>query len=202
MLAAGAAIAQERDRLSELDGVIGDGDHGVTMDIGWRAVIKALDAAPADDTITLTCTKAAKAFLDAVGASSGPLYAGAFNTAGKTVVDRLNLDAAAMAAWVEGMLNGILGRGGASAGDKTMIDAWMPAAEAARKAADTTDDPAIVLRAACDGARMGADATQDMESRRGRSKKLGIRSVGHIDPGAESAHVMLKAMSEALESAG
>lgn len=202
MLAAGAAIAQERDRLSELDGVIGDGDHGVTMDIGWQAVIKALDTAPADDTITLTCTKAAKAFLDAVGASSGPLYAGAFNTAGKAVMDRFNLDADAMASWVEGMLNGILGRGGASAGDKTMIDAWMPAAEAARKAAGTTDDPAIVLKAACRGARLGADATREMESRRGRSKKLGIRSVGHIDPGAESAHVMLKAMSEALESAG
>ncbi|SNY91215.1 homodimeric dihydroxyacetone kinase [Cohaesibacter sp. ES.047] len=202
MQAAGNAIATEKDRLSELDGVIGDGDHGVTMDIGWTAVMKALEGASDQDTISQTCTKSAKAFLDAVGASSGPLYASAFNTAGKAVSNRLNLDASAMASWVEGMLNGILNRGGASAGDKTMIDAWMPAAQEARKAAGTTDDPAIVLKAACRGARMGADATREMESRRGRSKKLGNRSVGHIDPGAESAYVTLKAMSEALDSAG
>ncbi|MDV7141132.1 dihydroxyacetone kinase subunit DhaL [Tropicimonas sp. TH_r6] len=201
MYAAGAAIARDRDMLSELDGVIGDGDHGVTMDIGWTAVIKALDAAPAEDTISQTCTKMAKAFLDAVGASSGPLYAGAFNTGGKAVSDRLNLDATAAAAWVEGMLKGILGRGGANPGDKTMIDAWMPAAEAAKQAAEAGADTLDVMQAATDGARDGAQATKDMESRRGRSKKLGARSVGHIDPGAASAHVMLEAMTEALRNA-
>ena len=198
MQAAGKAIASEKDRLSELDGVIGDGDHGVTMDIGWKAVLEALAGAPDQDTISQTCTKSAKAFLDAVGASSGPLYASAFNTAGKAVSDRLNLDEAAMAAWVEGMYKGILGRGGASVGDKTMIDAWAPAAEAARKALDEGGETVAVLSAAAAGARSGADATCDMESRRGRSKKLGLRSVGHIDPGAESTHVILKAMSEAL----
>ncbi|WP_068119608.1 dihydroxyacetone kinase subunit DhaL [Tropicimonas marinistellae] len=198
MHAAGAAIARERDRLSELDGVIGDGDHGVTMDIGWTAVRKELDAAAADDTISQTCTRMAKAFLDAVGASSGPLYASAFNTAGKAVDDRLNLDAQATAAFVEGMLAGILGRGGAAPGDKTMIDAWKPAAEAARQAADGGADALGVLQAATAGAQAGAEATRDMESRRGRSKKLGPRSVGHIDPGAASTHVVLNAMTKAL----
>ena len=198
MRAAGNAIAKEKDRLSELDGVIGDGDHGVTMDIGWQAILKTLDAASDEDTISQTCTKSAKALLDAVGASSGPLYAGAFNAAAKAVSDRLNLDAAAMAAWVEGMLEGILARGGASAGDKTMIDAWVPAVEAAKKAAEGKSDALAVLAAAADGARQGADATRDMESRRGRSKKLGARSVGHIDPGAESAFVILHAMTNAL----
>nr|WP_321464076.1 dihydroxyacetone kinase subunit DhaL [uncultured Cohaesibacter sp.] len=200
MKAAGAAIAREKDRLSELDGVIGDGDHGVTMDIGWSAVLEVLVSAPKEDTISQICTKSAKAFLDAVGASSGPLYAGAFNSAGKAVADRLNLDAPSLAAWVEGMLKGILGRGGASAGDKTMIDAWTPAAETALKAAKEGSNEYEVLEAASLGARNGADATRDMESRRGRSKKLGARSVGHIDPGAESTHVMLKAMHEALTS--
>ncbi len=197
MLAAAEAIAQDKDHLSELDGVIGDGDHGVTMDIGWTAVKAALFAAPADDTITQTCTKAAKAFLDAVGASSGPLYASAFNSAGKAVADRLNLDAAATAAWVEGMLNGILKRGGASIGDKTMIDAWAPAAKAAL-ASVPTGDPHTVLSAATQGAKDGAEATCDMESKRGRSKKLGQRSVGHMDPGAASAHTILSAMLAAL----
>ncbi|MFV0334413.1 MAG: dihydroxyacetone kinase subunit DhaL [Tropicimonas sp.] len=202
MYAAGAAIARDKDHLSELDGVIGDGDHGVTMDIGWQAVVKVLDGAPAQDTITQTCTKSAKAFLDAVGASSGPLYAGAFNAAGKAVSDRLNLDGPALAAWVEGMLTGILGRGGASPGDKTMIDAWLPAAEAAKAAAAGGADALSVMRAATEGAKAGAAATEQMESRRGRSKKLGARSVGHVDPGAASAHVMLEAMTKALEAKG
>jgi dihydroxyacetone kinase len=197
MLAAAEAIAREKDHLSVLDGVIGDGDHGVTMDIGWTAVKTALNAAPADDTITQSCTKAAKAFLDAVGASSGPLYASAFNCAGKAVADRLNLDAEAMAAWVEGMLDGILKRGGASVGDKTMIDAWAPAAKAAL-ATVAMGDPHAVLSAATQGAKDGAEATREMESKRGRSKKLGQRSVGHMDPGAASAHVILSAMLAAL----
>lgn len=198
MLAAGAAIAREKEHLSKLDGVIGDGDHGVTMDIGWTAVAKALETAPTRDTITETCGKSAKAFLDAVGASSGPLYASAFNSAGQAVSDRLNLNAEAMSAWVEGMLNGILSRGGASVGDKTMIDAWSPAAEAA-SAAVSSGDAQAVLAAAVEGARAGAEATRDMESRRGRSKKLGARSVGHVDPGAASAHVILQAMLETLK---
>nr|WP_321523854.1 dihydroxyacetone kinase subunit DhaL [uncultured Cohaesibacter sp.] len=202
MYAAAEAIAREKDRLSELDGVIGDGDHGVTMDIGWTAVVKSLDAAPDEDTISQTCTRTAKAFLDAVGASSGPLYAGAFKRAGKAVSDRLNMDAKAMAAWVEGMLLGILDRGGASVGDKTMLDAWAPAVEAAKKAADAQADALAVIAAAAAGARRGADATRDMESRRGRSKKLGARSVGHVDPGAESAHVILQAMTDALSHQG
>lgn len=199
MLAAGAAIARDKDYLSELDGVIGDGDHGVTMDIGWTAVAKSLEAAPESDAITKTCEKAAKAFLDAVGASSGPLYASAFTGAGRAVADRLNLNAEAMSAWVGGMLDGILSRGGASVGDKTMIDAWHPAAAEAREAVGSGDAIAV-LAAAAEGARLGVEATRDMESRRGRSKKLGERSVGHVDPGAASAHVILQAMLDVLRS--
>ncbi|SFD27383.1 DAK2 domain-containing protein, partial [Tropicimonas isoalkanivorans] len=82
--------------------------------------------------------------------------------------------------------------------DKTMIDAWKPAAEAARKAAKDGADALGVLQAAAEGAKAGAEATRDMESRRGRSKKLGTRSIGHVDPGAASTHVVLAAMTEAL----
>ncbi|MFV0359424.1 dihydroxyacetone kinase subunit DhaL [Tropicimonas sp.] len=201
MYAAAAAIARDKDRLSALDGVIGDGDHGVTMDIGWTAVRAALDGSDQSATISETSNLMAKAFLDAVGASSGPLYATAFASAGQAVSDRLNLDAGAMAAWVEGMLAGILSRGGAAPGDKTMIDAWKPAAEAARRAADGGADTAGVLQAATAGALAGAEATKDMESRRGRSKKLGARSIGHVDPGAASTHVILDAMTRSFDTA-
>lgn len=106
-------------------------------------------------------------------------------------------DAAAMVAWVEGMHAGILKHGGASLGDKTMIDAWAPAAEDARAALAGGGDLFACLDAAVAGAERGRDHTATLESRRGRSAKLGARSIGHVDPGAASAHVMLRAICRA-----
>ncbi|MCF3638776.1 dihydroxyacetone kinase subunit DhaK [Rhizobium sp. TRM95111] len=198
MMAVAEAIRRERDWLSQLDGVIGDGDHGITMDTGWTAVTAALAALPADATISEICETIAHAFLTAVGASSGPLYAEAFRSAGAAVSDRLDLDGPALAAWVKGMSDGILARGGAKPGDKTMIDAWVPAALAAADAADRGMDESAVLEAARDAARAGMHDTAEIESRCGRSAKLGARSLGHIDPGAASASVMLAAMCSVL----
>lgn len=195
-----AAIREKRDWLSELDGIIGDGDHGVTMDIGWTAVSAALSELEANATISETCDVIARAFLTAVGASSGPLYASAFQSAGAAVSDRLNLDGPAMAAWVKGMGDGILSRGGAKPGDKTMLDAWVPAGGAAVIAAGNGADEYAALQAATDAARAGRDETATLESRRGRSAKLGARSLGHIDPGAASAALMLAAMLETLKT--
>ncbi|MDV7272155.1 dihydroxyacetone kinase subunit DhaL [Thioclava sp. A2] len=197
MLNVADAIRANRDWLSELDGVIGDGDHGITMDIGWSAVRPALADAQ-DATISQMSEGMAKAFLDAVGASSGPLYASAFRSAGAAVSDRLNLDAGAMVAWVAGICEGILSRGGAAQGDKTMIDAWVPAVAAAKEALQSGGDLAACLDAACSGAREGRDYTATIESRRGRSAKLGARSVGHVDPGAASAVVILEAIRASL----
>jgi dihydroxyacetone kinase len=196
----GTRIAAERDWLSELDGVIGDGDHGVTMEVGWKAVLRALDDAPPDETVEATCKRVAKTFLDAVGASSGPLYATAFLRAGTAVSDRLNLDGRAVAAWLAAASQGIRDRGGAELGDKTMIDAWVPAVGAAEAAVAGGADALGVLRAARDGARAGMEATAAMEARRGRSAKLGPRSRGHVDPGAASTYLMIAAMADALEA--
>ncbi|MAY63331.1 MAG: dihydroxyacetone kinase subunit L [Rhizobiales bacterium] len=197
MRAAAEAIFTERDRLSELDGKIGDGDHGLTMEIGWKAVLGALDTAGDEATISILCDEIASAFLESVGASAGPLYASAFQSAGGAVADRLNLDAAATVAWIEGMADGIVTRGGACAGDKTMVDAWLPAVEAAKAKLADGGSEVDCLAAAADGAAKGAAATKDMRSGRGRSKKLGDRSVGHVDPGAESAAILLKAWAGA-----
>ncbi|MGB3877488.1 MAG: dihydroxyacetone kinase family protein, partial [Shinella zoogloeoides] len=131
----GEQIIAEKNWLSELDGVIGDGDHGVTMEIGWKAVQHALEDTQADETIEGICKRMAKAFLDAVGASSGPLYATAFLRAGTAVSHRLNLDGAGMAEWLGAACQGIRDRGRAEPGDKTMIDAWVPAVEAAQESA-------------------------------------------------------------------
>ncbi|WP_373237005.1 dihydroxyacetone kinase subunit DhaL [Cohaesibacter celericrescens] len=199
MLAVAQVITDKRDWLSELDGVIGDGDHGVTMDIGWSAVRDAL-ADVGDETISQISNRMAKAFLDAVGASTGPLYSSAFKAAGAKVENRLNLDASAMVDWIDGICSGIVSRGGAKLGDKTMIDAWSPAVEQARQALNGGADLIACLDAACIGAKKGRDHTAELESKRGRSKKLGERSVGHVDPGAASAHVMLVAMKDSIKN--
>jgi len=198
LMKAGAdAIFNESGRLSALDGVIGDGDHGVTMEIGWKAVMSTIAKSEDQATISELCEDIADAFLEAVGASAGPLYAAAFQTAGKAVSGRLNLDAASMVSWLSGMHNGIVARGGAAAGDKTMIDAWAPAISAAKERLANGGTTAECLSAAAEAARKGADATKGMVSNRGRSKKLGQRSAGHVDPGAESAAVLLVSWSGA-----
>ncbi|GMB79495.1 hypothetical protein NN6n1_02770 [Shinella zoogloeoides] len=197
----GEQIIAEKNWLSELDGVIGDGDHGVTMEIGWKAVQHALEDTQEDETIEGICKRMAKAFLDAVGASSGPLYATAFLRAGTAVSHRLNLDGAGMAEWLGAACQGIRDRGRAEPGDKTMIDAWVPAVEAAQESARSGGSAIDVLLAARDGGEGGMKATAALESRRGRSAKLGERSVGHIDPGAASTYVTLRAMAAALQKA-
>ena len=201
MHAVGEEIIAEKNWLSELDGVIGDGDHGVTMEIGWKAVQHALEDTQEDETIEGICKRMAKAFLDAVGASSGPLYATAFLRAGTAVSHRLNLDGAGMAEWLGAACQGIRDRGRAEPGDKTMIDAWVPAVEAAQESARSGGSAIDVLLAARDGGEGGMKATAALESRRGRSAKLGARSVGHIDPGAASTYVTLRAMAAALQKA-
>ncbi|ABG33349.1 dihydroxyacetone kinase subunit L [Roseobacter denitrificans] len=198
MAASAQAIYRERDRLSALDGAIGDGDHGLTMEIGWKAVMARLNGADRPATISAMCDDMADAFLEAVGASAGPLYGTAFQTAGAAVADRLNLDAASFAAWLQGLSDGILARGGAQPGDKTMVDAWVPAAAAGQAALGEGSSVAQCAVAAAQAAAAGAVETKQMLSNRGRSKKLGERSRGHIDPGAESAAVMLQAWAQVL----
>ncbi|MDF1775489.1 MAG: dihydroxyacetone kinase subunit DhaL [Rhizobiaceae bacterium] len=201
MAASAQAIFTQRDHLCELDGAVGDGDHGVTMEIGWKAALSALDQSADKATISELCNVMAQAFLDAVGASAGPLYATAFSTAGVAVSDRLNLDAAATVAWLAGMTEGIASRGGAAAGEKTMIDAWAPAVLDASRALEQGASVASCMMAAAEGAARGAEATIQMQSNRGRSKKLGSRSIGHRDPGAASAAIMIAAWAQALRDA-
>lgn len=197
---AGEQVIAARDRLCELDGAIGDGDHGVTMEIGWKAAIEAIVDAEPSETISETCRSISDRFLEAVGASAGPLYASGFEQAGRNVADRLNLDASSLAAWVEGMADGIAARGGAREGDKTMLDAWRPAAVAARDCAAGGGNETACLAAASEVAQEGSDSTAVMKSQMGRSKKLGDRSIGHIDPGAASAAILIAAMADALRN--
>ena len=182
----------EKDALCALDGEIGDGDHGVAMALGFGAVRKALgDLGHATPTEVLNT--AAKAFLNGVGASSGPLYATAFMRAAAAVKGEAEVPDEDRAALIAAMAEGIAHRGKASTGDKTMLDAWVPAAEAA-KAAPTGEE----FGAAAEAAQDGAEKTAGMAAKLGRAARLGERSVGHPDPGAVSAAMLIRVLADRL----
>lgn len=189
------AIEAERDELCRLDGVIGDADHGVAMALGFNAVREALAALPPGAEPAAVMNAAARSFLSAVGASTGPLYATAFMRAGAAVKGRPVLETEDVVALVRAMAVGIADRGKAVAGDKTMLDAWGPAAAAM---AEAPGGVGARLAAAEAAARTGAEATRAMVAGKGRSARLGERALGHVDPGAASAVIVLGAMARSL----
>ena len=197
---AAADVAEQRDYLVDLDRAIGDGDHGENMDRGFKAALEALgQAEPA--SVAEVLKTVAKTLMSTVGGAAGPLYGTAFLRASKAAGDG-ELDAAGVAAIIEGALGGIQARGKATTGEKTMVDAWTPALEAARAAAESGSDPAAVLEAAATAAEAGAAATEPLRATKGRASYLGERSIGHLDPGAVSTSLILRAAGRAAGEVG
>lgn len=195
-----ADIAEQRDYLVDLDRAIGDGDHGENMDRGFTAAVEALgQAQPA--SVAEVLKTVAKTLMSTVGGAAGPLYGTAFLRASKAAGDG-ELDGAGVAAVIAGALDGIQARGKATTGEKTMVDAWTPALEAARAAAEAGSDPVAVLEAAATAAEAGAAATEPMRATKGRASYLGERSIGHLDPGAVSTSLILRAAVRAAGEAG
>lgn len=195
-----ADIAEQRDYLVDLDRAIGDGDHGENMDRGFKAAVEALgQAQPA--SVAEVLKTVAKTLMSTVGGAAGPLYGTAFLRASKAAGDG-ELDGVGVAAVIAGALDGIQARGKATTGEKTMVDAWTPALEAARAAAESGSDPAAVLEAAATAAESGAAATEPMRATKGRASYLGERSIGHLDPGAVSTSLILRAAVRAADEAG
>lgn len=197
---AAADIAEQRDYLVDLDRAIGDGDHGENMDRGFKAAVEALEQAQPGSVAEVLKT-VAKTLMSTVGGAAGPLYGTAFLRASKAAGDG-NLDGAGVAAVIAGALDGIQARGKATTGEKTMVDAWTPALEAARAAAESGSDPAAVLEAAATAAEAGAAATEPLRATKGRASYLGERSIGHLDPGAVSTSLILRAAVRAAGEAG
>jgi dihydroxyacetone kinase-like protein len=194
-------MTAERDNLCQLDGVIGDADHGIAMELGFTAAAKATDALdPADTNPTTLFNTAAKAFLNAVGASSGPLYATAFMRAGTAVKGKATLGDEDLLDVFAALARGIQDRGKAEIGEKTMVDAWAPAAAACEEARARGDGLRQCFSQALEAAEQGRDATKDMVASKGRSARLGERSLGHVDPGAASATMVISSIRNALTS--
>ena len=195
-------MTEHRGELIELDRQIGDGDHGENMYRGFTAVVAKLDdlpepAAQIGDLLKLVATT----LMSTVGGAAGPLYGTAYLRAAK-VTGLTELDPSAVVAMVEAGLEGIVARGKATTGEKTMVDAWSPAAAAAQAAAADGADAAAVIEAAAVAAEAGAVATDPMVATKGRASYLGERSAGHRDPGAASSALVLRAAVEALEGSG
>ncbi|CCV09913.1 dihydroxyacetone kinase subunit DhaL [Mesorhizobium sp. STM 4661] len=194
------AIEAGKDHLSDLDGAIGDADHGITMSLGFMAVNAELAKLNLDDTLpSEVFAVAASAFLDAVGASTGPLYATAFRRAAQALKKDECLSPADQAAIVEAMTTGIKERGKGQRGDKTMLDAWVPATEAAVNARARAAGGPEMWNAILEAAEAGANSTRSMVAARGRAARLGERSLGHMDPGAASAVIILRAMKDTFD---
>jgi dihydroxyacetone kinase-like protein len=187
------SMAENRVWLIELDRAIGDSDHGENMDRGFQAVLDKLAEAP-PETPGAAFKLTAMTLMSKVGGAAGPLYGTAFLRAATSVGDALEVEPVAFAGALAAARDGIVARGKAESGDKTMVDAWTPAAEAALlAAADGTGTVLEVLVAAAEAAEAGAVATDPMVARKGRASYLGERSAGHRDPGAASSALILRA---------
>jgi dihydroxyacetone kinase-like protein len=195
--AAAASIGEHKQELNTLDREIGDGDHGENMDRGLHASVEALQKLPDDATPNAALRSVAMTLISTVGGASGPLYGTAFLKAAEPVGDAAELDGKTLVAALTAARDGIVSRGKAEPGDKTMIDAWTPAVDAARAAEESGASPSGILGAAAEAAEKGAEATEPLVARKGRASYLGERSAGHRDPGAQSTALLLRAAAEA-----
>ncbi|MEU3624212.1 dihydroxyacetone kinase subunit L [Amycolatopsis coloradensis] len=195
--AAAAVIAGHRGELIDLDRAIGDADHGENMDRGFAAIVSALDAlAPkTPETPAAVMKLAATTLISKVGGAAGPLYGTAFLRASVKLGDAAEVDGPLLVEALRAALEGVQARGKAVGGDATMVDALIPAVSAAEEAAGS--DIAAILTAAADAADKGAESTVDLVPRKGRASYLGERAKGHLDPGARSTALVLRAFAEA-----
>jgi dihydroxyacetone kinase-like protein len=196
------AMRAESSHLTQLDAAIGDGDHGVNMERGFSAVEKALAGQNSNVPPGRLLIVAGKTLVSTVGGASGPLWGVALRRAGRSLGDRESFDGAQLAEALQAAIDGIVELGAAAPGDKTMIDALVPAVEVlnAGLAGGKPLDQALAL--AADAAEAGAKATVPMQARKGRASYLGERSIGHQDPGATSSALIVRALAGAVSQAG
>lgn len=190
------AVQQHKEELTALDSAIGDADHGSNLARGMDAVVAKLDTVPASPaelfkTVGMT-------LVSSVGGASGPLYGTLFLRMGPAAGAEGTLDASGLGAALRAGVEGVVARGKAEPGDKTMIDALLPALAAWDAAGDDLDAAA---RAAAEAAARGRDATEPLIARKGRASYLGERSAGHIDPGAASSTLLIEALAATVAGA-
>lgn len=184
------AVESKQEELSDLDRIIGDGDHGVSMSIGWRAVRNWLTEHPDEGDVGAMLQATAQTFLNAVGASVGPLYGMAFLRGGAQLKGLGSTDDRQLLQFWITATSAIRQMGKAEPGDKTMVDTWHPIAESLQRSLDEGEPWSEALDRAVAAGERGMLSTRELVSLKGRSGRLGERSRGHIDPGAASAQLL------------
>ncbi|GGN10174.1 dihydroxyacetone kinase subunit DhaL [Streptomyces fuscichromogenes] len=186
MAATAASVDREAERLTALDSPIGDADHGSNLQRGFKAVVAVLEKdAPATPGAVLTL--AGRQLISTVGGASGPLYGTLLRSTGKALGDAAEVSEAQFAEALRAGVDKVMALGGAAPGDKTMIDALVPAVDALGEG----------FGAARAAAEQGAEATIPLQARKGRASYLGERSIGHQDPGATSSALLVAGLAEA-----
>ncbi len=187
-------IHENAQFLTDLDAPIGDNDHGINMDRGFQKVLSDLPGVEKDD-IGAILKKAGMDLVSTVGGSSGPLYGTAFMKAGAAVAGKYEINASDFVAIMEAAVGGVQLRGKAEKGEKTMIDAMIPALEAIKKGVSEGKSPAAFLADGVAAAKEGVEYTKTIIATKGRASYVGERSIGHQDPGATSFTLLLESIA-------
>ena len=194
-------VSENREYLTRLDSAIGDADHGINIDRGMQAALAKLDGLPRDDIGSLLKT-VGMTLVSTVGGAGGPLYGTLFLQLGMKTAGKSALTPDDWAEALDAAVAGVQMRGKAEPGDKTMIDALVPARDAFRAALSDGASFADALVRSADAAKDGMEATVPLVARKGRASYLGERSAGHQDPGATSSHMLLRTAAETWAATG
>lgn len=194
----GGVLTENKEYLTELDSAIGDADHGINMKRGFDKVMDKLPSV-ADKDIGSILKTTGMTLISSVGGASGPLYGTFFMRSGMAAAAKEKLTGQDLMELLQAGVEGIIQRGRAQPGDKTMVDAWLPALDALKSELAQDADTVPALRAAVAAAEQGMKDTIPMQAKKGRASYLGERSIGHQDPGATSSYLMLRTLLDTLD---
>jgi len=195
LMRCGEVFSRERDFLTQLDTEIGDADHGLNMNRGFNKVVEKLPSV-ADKDIGFILKNTGMTLLSSVGGASGPLFGTFFIRAAQAANAKQSLDLPELHQMMQEGVEGVVMRGKAEPGDKTMCDVWWPVVESLGQSAQQNLSVAEALQRAADSAERAVESTITMQARKGRASYLGERSIGHQDPGATSVMLMMKTLAE------
>jgi dihydroxyacetone kinase-like protein len=192
-----AVLTQNKEYLTDLDAAIGDADHGINMDRGFKKVMSQLPSVVDKDIGSILKTTG-MALISSVGGAGGPLYGTLFMRAGTAVDGKYQLTDEDVVVLLQAAVDGVVQRGKAQLGDKTMVDVLVPAVEAFKQAVEEESETIAALQRAVTAAEQGMKDTIPMLAKKGRASYLGERSIGHQDPGATSSYLILRALFDVV----